>query len=157
MSDKRNPGIPSDKGEPPPEWAMRTYVLALLYTGPYKPRDPEESNRLFHAHLASNARLHREGKLILAGPMRDNTDLRGIFVFDSDSVDQVKAWCDGDPAIAAGVFRLEIHPWYSAKGITIVPPQTTEAGAGAGAGGSAADAVGAGRAAAAKSAARRKR
>lgn len=125
MIERRHPGVPSEKGDPPPAWAMRTYVLALIHRGPYKPATEEEADGLFHQHLASNRRLHEEGRLILAGPMRDDGDLRGIFVFDSESVEEVARWCDGDPAIRAGVFRLEIHPWYSAKGITIVPPSTT--------------------------------
>ncbi|MGE5177065.1 MAG: YciI family protein [Hyphomicrobiales bacterium] len=122
MSERKHPGVPSEEGNPPPAWAMRTYVLVLIYRGPYAPATDEERDRLFHQHLASNARLHEEGKLILAGPMRDSGDLRGIFVFDSESPEEVEGWCAGDPAIAAGVFRIEIHPWYSAKGITIVPP-----------------------------------
>lgn len=122
MSARRHPGVPSEKGDPPPEWAMRTYVLVLIHRGPYRPASDGERDRLLHEHLASNARLHAEGKLILAGPMRDDGDLRGIFLFDSASVEEVRGWCAGDPAIAAGVFRVEIHPWYSAKGITIVPP-----------------------------------
>jgi len=125
MTEPRHPGVPTDEGQPPPEWAMRTYVLVLIHRGSYKPATDEERDRLFHQHLASNARLHKEGKLLLAGPMRDDGDLRGIFVFDSDSVEEVARWCEGDPAIEAGVFRLDIHPWYSAKGITIAPPVTT--------------------------------
>jgi uncharacterized protein YciI len=130
VTERRHPGVPSDQGEPPPAWAMRTYVLVLIFRGPYQPADDEERDRLFHEHLASNARLHRERKLLLAGPMRDDGDLRGIFVFDSDSVEEVGRWCAGDPAIRAGVFRIEIHPWYSAKGITIVPPPTASAAGG---------------------------
>ena len=117
-----HPGVPSPHGEPPPEWAMRTYVLVLIYRGPNRPEDPERASELQRLHLASNARLHQEGKLILAGPFLDKTDLRGIFLFDSESVDDVRGWCDSDPAIAAGLLRVEIHPWYSARGISIVPP-----------------------------------
>ena len=117
-----HPGVPSPKGEPPPEWAMRTYVLVLLYRGPNRPDDPARANELQRLHLASNARLHEEGKLILAGPFLDKTDLRGIFLFDSESVDEVRGWCESDPAIREGMLRVEIHPWYSARGIAIVPP-----------------------------------
>ena len=112
-------GVPSKDGEPPPEWAMRQYVVAFLYKGPNPVDDPEESKKMMKGHLANIQRLHDEGKIILAGPYLSKTDLRGYFLFDTDSVDAAKAWCDTDPAISAGVFRVDLHPWYSAKGIGI--------------------------------------
>ncbi len=112
-------GVPSEKGDPPPEWAMRTYVLGLIHRGPNRVADPKEADELQRAHLANNARLHKEGKLILAGPFLDKTDLRGIFLFDLSTVEEAKALCDTDPAVKAGTLRVELHPWYSAKGIGI--------------------------------------
>lgn len=119
---KAAPGRPSAKGDPPPELEMRTYVLALIYRGPTPESDPEKSQDLFRGHMANIARLHGEGKLILAGPMLDKTDLRGIFLFDLDSVEEARKLCDTDPAIRAGALRVELHPWYSAKGIGISAP-----------------------------------
>lgn len=116
------PGVPTKAGDPPPQWAMRTYVLVLIYRGPTKFESDEENDAMQRAHLANNARLYEEGKLILAGPFRDKTDLRGIFLFDSESVEEVAGWCNEDPGIRSGWLRVEIHPWYSARGITIVPP-----------------------------------
>lgn len=112
-------GVPSKDGEPPPEWAMRQYVVAFLYKGPNPVEDPEESKKVMKGHLANIQRLHDEGKVILAGPYLSNTDLRGYFLFDTDSVEAARAWCETDPAISAGVFRIDLHPWYSAKGIGI--------------------------------------
>ena len=34
----------------------------------------------------------------------------------------VAAWCNEDPGIRSGWLRVEIHPWFSARGITTVPP-----------------------------------
>lgn len=116
------PGVPSKAGDPPPQWAMRTYVLVLIYRGPTTFATDEENDAMQRAHLANNARLYAEGKMILAGPFRDKTDLRGIFLFDSESVEEVAGWCNEDPGIRSGWLRVEIHPWYSARGITIVPP-----------------------------------
>ena len=116
-------GRPSAKGDPPPEFEMRTYVLALLFRGPTPEPDPEKSKELFRGHLANIAKLHEEGKIILAGPMLDKTDLRGIFLFDLDSVEEAQRLCDTDPAIRAGSLRVELHPWYSAKGIGITRPE----------------------------------
>jgi len=116
------PGVPTKAGDPPPQWAMRTYVLVLIYRGSTTFESDEENAAMQRAHLANNARLYEQGKLILAGPFRDKTDLRGIFLFDSESVEEVAGWCNEDPGIRSGWLRVEINPWYSARGITIVPP-----------------------------------
>jgi uncharacterized protein YciI len=60
------------------------------------------------------------GKLVLAGPFVDDGDMAGMFVFRVLSLEEAKALCDTDPAVQAGRLRVELHPWYSAKGITIV-------------------------------------
>jgi len=113
-------GVPSDKGDPPPKSAMRTYVLGLLYRGPKRIADETAADELQREHLANNARLYKEGKLILAGPFRGDGDLRGLFLLDVETVEEAKALCDTDPAIQAGSLRVELHPWYAAKGIGIV-------------------------------------
>lgn len=112
-------GVPSKQGDPPPEWAMRTYVLGFLYRGPNRVTDPNAAEELQRAHLANIASLHKDGKIILAGPFLDKTDLRGLFLFDVTTVEEAKALCDTDPAIQAGTLRVELHPWYSARGIGI--------------------------------------
>ena len=112
-------GRPSKEGDPPPTWAMRTYVLGFIYRGPNRITDEKAADELQRAHLANNRRLADEGKLILAGPFLDKTDLRGVWLFDVETVEEAQALCDSDPAIQAGTLRVELHPWYSAKGIGI--------------------------------------
>lgn len=121
-----HPGRPSAEGEPPPEWAMRTYILALLFRGPNPPADAAKREELFRGHMANSARMYEAGKLLIAGPLLDKTDLRGIWIFDSDSEEEVKGWVQGDPSVTEGMFRVEYHPWYSAKGITIARPDVAD-------------------------------
>ncbi len=100
---------------------MRFYVMGMLYRGPNaKTEVTEESKKLQAGHMANITKLATEKKLILAGPMAGNGDLRGIFVFDTDDVKKAQEWCDQDPAIQAGTLRVELHKWYSAKGIGIL-------------------------------------
>ena len=61
MTPRNDPGMPSREGEPPPEWAMRTYVLGLIYRGPNRVSDTAAADELQRAHLANNARLYEEG------------------------------------------------------------------------------------------------
>jgi uncharacterized protein YciI len=107
---------------PEPEYEMRTYVLGFLYRGPNSVEDAEQSRVLQAAHLANIGRLAREGKIILAGPFLDKGDLRGVFLFDTDSIETAEGWCATDPTIRAGALRVELKPWHSAKGIMIQRP-----------------------------------
>lgn len=101
------------------EYTMRKYVLGFLYRGPHPEADPEKAEALQSGHMENIGRLVEEGKLILAGPIADKGDMRGIFLFDTESVEDARAWCDTDPAVIAGVLRVELKPWLSAKGIGI--------------------------------------
>ena len=58
--------------------------------------------------------------MILAGPFLDEWEVRGIFVYKVDSMEEAIALTEKDPAVISGRLTLEVHPWYSAKGITIV-------------------------------------
>ena len=102
------------------ESKMTTYYMAFLYRGDkWTPEVTDATKKIQEDHLKNITRLADSGKLILAGPFLDNTDLRGIFVFKVDSMEEAKKLCDTDPAVQAGRLRVEIKPWYSAKGITI--------------------------------------
>ncbi|MGH6629799.1 MAG: YciI family protein, partial [Burkholderiales bacterium] len=99
---------------------MTTYYVGFLYRGPkWTPEETPELRRLQEEHLANIRRLADSGKLLLAGPFTDGGDLRGMFVFKVDSMEEAKALSDGDPAVKAGRLRVELHPWYSAKGIRV--------------------------------------
>jgi uncharacterized protein len=114
--------VPSAAGDPPPKDAMMTYFMAFLYPGPTRIEDERESDALQRGHLANIHRLREEGKIILSGPFRDQADMRGLFLFKVETLEEAQALCASDPAIAAGALRAEVRPWYSAKGIGIVTP-----------------------------------
>ena len=106
---------------------MRYYVMVFLRTGPPRPVEPREKETLQAGHMANMERLHAEGKLILAGPFKDGGDLEGLFLLNTESLEEARAWCDSDPAIATGDLRAELVKWYSAKGIGIYPGQAAAA------------------------------
>lgn len=86
------------------------FVLVYLKTGPTKP-SPEQSKEVFAGHMANMKRLADEGKLIIAGPFARPRDKswRGIFVFDTPSVEAAKAWTATDPGVVSGVFATEMR------------------------------------------------
>ncbi|MFN0084822.1 MAG: YciI family protein [Blastocatellia bacterium] len=76
----------------------------------------EESDKTQAGHMANIQKMARLGKLIAAGPMGDDGNLRGIFLFKS-SREEARALAAEDPAIRAGRLALDLHSWYGPKGI----------------------------------------
>lgn len=101
---------------------MTTYYMGLIYKGTaWTPESTPETQKIQAGHMANIQRLAGEGKLLLAGPMADDGDLRGIFVFKAASLEEAQALVATDPAVQAGRLRVELHPWYSAKNIVVYP------------------------------------
>jgi uncharacterized protein YciI len=104
----------------PGGFEMTTYYVGFLYRGSkWTPEQTAETEALQKAHMANIQKLAEEGKLLLAGPFTDGGDLRGIFVFRVGSMAEAQALAETDPAVKAGRLRLEFHPWYAAKNITV--------------------------------------
>lgn len=99
------------------DYGMRTYVIALLKTGPNRDRSRADAERLQAEHMANINRLAREGKLVVAGPFTDDGALRGIYVFDVRTVAEAEALTKTDPAIQAGSLVMELHPWYGSAAL----------------------------------------
>lgn len=102
------------------ELGMKKYVLAFLKAGPKRDQDRETANKLQLAHLANIGKLANEGKLILAGPFMDNGPIRGIYVFNTESLEDAKRWTETDPAIQAGRLEMELHPWYGSASMLLI-------------------------------------
>jgi uncharacterized protein YciI len=64
-------------------------------------------------HVANVIALLESGKAIIAGPLGDNGEIAGIFVFRAKSAEEARAWAESDPAVKAGFFSAEMHPWWS--------------------------------------------
>ena len=91
-------------------------TMVFLYKGANRNQDSIEAVKIQDGHMANINRLSDEGKLIVVGPFLDDKDLRGIFIFDSETETEVKELVETDPAIISGRLRYEIHPWMTVKG-----------------------------------------
>lgn len=94
------------------EYGMKTYYMVFLKKGPVSIKDSIERMNIQNGHLRNIMRLARENRMIMAGPFLDNGEIRGIFVFNASSIESVQQWLKTDPAVKAGLFTTEIHPWY---------------------------------------------
>jgi len=65
--------------------------------------------------MANINKLYYEGVLKVAGPFGKN-DLtwRGIFILDCKTKQAAEKYAASDPAVAAGLFAVDIVPWYGA-------------------------------------------
>jgi hypothetical protein len=59
--------------------------------------------------------LREEGKLSIVCPINDGTEVKGVGIF-STSIEEIKGIMDEDPAVKAGIFTYEIHPYRSFPG-----------------------------------------
>jgi uncharacterized protein YciI len=90
------------------------FHMALLKKGPkWETTVAAERNKILQQHLASVLSMLDSGKAVITGPMRDDTDLVGIFILRAQSAEEAKTWVDADPAVKSGLFVAEMHPWWS--------------------------------------------
>jgi uncharacterized protein YciI len=99
------------------EYGMKTYVMAFLKAGPNIDQDSVKAAKLLGAHLKNIQRMANGGKLVIAGPFLDDTQLKGIYVFNVESIEEAKALTESDPAIKAGRLVMELHPWYGSAAL----------------------------------------
>jgi uncharacterized protein YciI len=103
------------------EHGMRSYVLALLKTGPNDSKiTGAERDEVFKGHFANIKRLASEGKLAVAGPFDDPAKVyRGLFILAVSTVEEAKALAGTDPTVKAGVFIVEYIPWYGSASLML--------------------------------------
>ena len=102
------------------EYGMRKYVMAFLKKGPNRDLDSAKAADLQRAHLENIGAMAEAGKLALAGPFFGNDDLRGIYIFAVESIEEAEALTNTDPAIQAGSLVMELKEWYGSAGLMAV-------------------------------------
>jgi len=90
------------------------FQMAILKKGPaWDSTKVEDRNSILQQHLANVIALLDSGKVIIAGPFDDSSDVAGLFIFRTASANEAKAWVDTDPGVKAGLMVAEMHPWWS--------------------------------------------
>ncbi len=103
-----------------PEFNLKQYYFVMLTKGENSGKlDSATSSRAIIGHLKNIKKMQDEGKLDIVGPFGDNGNWRGIFIFNLPKQTDVEELLKNDPAIQAGMFKYEIHPWWSEKGLSL--------------------------------------
>jgi len=96
---------------------LATYYFGFLKKGPaWTPERTPETQKIQDAHMAHLNESGKSGKLVIAGPLGDNGDIRGILVYKTATIDEARAIAAADPAVKAGRLAVEMHTWYVSKG-----------------------------------------
>jgi uncharacterized protein YciI len=97
---------------------MTIYYLGLLLKGPaWTAEETPEVEALQQAHLAYLDGLRTRGVLVIVGPILDGGVLRGTGVYKVASLAEAQALMAADPAVQAGRFAFEVHPWMVHEGV----------------------------------------
>ncbi len=114
------------------EYGMKKYVMAFLLRGDrVSEYTPEQRQEIQGQHMANIGKMAEMGKLVVAGPFFGNEDLRGLYIFDVPSLEEAKTLTETDPAIQAGVLKMDLKEWYGSAALVLLNdlyPKVTKKG-----------------------------
>lgn len=87
----------------------KTYLFVFLHKKSSAEQLPQDQiEKIMPGHLANIERLAKEGKLLASGPFEGGG---GIFILNTNSMDDAKQWLSTDPGIQAKRWDVEILPY----------------------------------------------
>jgi uncharacterized protein YciI/ketosteroid isomerase-like protein len=107
--------VPADAAAPAKAdgGGMGEVFLVLLKKGPaWTAERTDRTKAIQEGHMANIKALWEAKKMIIAGPMGDDGDMRGVFVFQAANRAEALALAESDPAVKAGRLVPEIHSWW---------------------------------------------
>ncbi|AFL84908.1 hypothetical protein Belba_2348 [Belliella baltica DSM 15883] len=103
------------------DYGMKRYVMAFLLAGDrVQEYAPEERAEIQKGHMANITKLANEGKLVVAGPFINGGEKRGVFIFDVATKEEAEALTNTDPAVKAGVLKMELVEWYGSAALMML-------------------------------------
>lgn len=97
-------------------YLMQQYYMVFLKRGENRNQDSIEAAELQKQHLAHLSRMAEEGYASLIGPFGGDGDIRGIAVYNTATEKEADSLAKLDPMVKAGRLKVEVHPWWTAKG-----------------------------------------
>lgn len=94
----------------------KQYCVRLYKAGPNRNQSPGEADKIQMEHLRYLMQLRAEGKLLIGGPVIDDPQLKGVAIFNTTDIEEVKRLSDGDPGVKAGRLVYEVYHWFGQPG-----------------------------------------
>lgn len=98
---------------------MQQYFMVFLKRGPIRSQNEEEAELLQQEHLAHLNKMYELGYADISGPFEDNSNIRGITIYNVPTLKMADSLANADPMVKAGRLVIEIHPWWAAKGFSL--------------------------------------
>ena len=100
------------------DMGMKNYMMVILKTGPANIAPGPVRDSIFKGHFSNMKTMADAGKLVIAGPIGQNDKTyRGLYIFNVSTLDEAKALAQSDPAVKAGIFDVEIFPWFGSAAL----------------------------------------
>lgn len=99
-------------------FTMKQYTFCLYLSGPERSQTKEEAAKLQEQHLAHLGSLEEQG-LLMAGPFGDDSEKRGVLLFDLATNAEAEELIKQDPMVIEERLIYECHPLWLAKGTTL--------------------------------------
>jgi uncharacterized protein YciI len=97
---------------------MTAYYFGVLMKGPsWSAEETPERTKIQEGHMAHLNAMWKAGKLVLAGPLGDGGDWRGVLIYRTKTLEEAQRLAHDDPAVKAGRFVVTMHPWWVERGI----------------------------------------
>lgn len=100
-------------------YIMKQYFLCIYLSGEKRDQDSTTLAELQKGHLENIGAMDKAGVICMAGPFGDDSEKRGILMFDVATKEEAEVWLKKDPMVIAERLTYEIHPWWGAKGSTL--------------------------------------
>jgi hypothetical protein len=91
----------------------KDYSIVILKATPK--RNEPGAEKIIWEHGRRNFTLRADGKLSIVCAVSDQSDVRGVGIFNT-SVENVRKIMDEDPGVKAGIFTYEVDPCRSFPG-----------------------------------------
>ncbi len=94
-----------------PKERMTAYHMGITSRGSdWNPKETPQIAALQEQHQDYIDLLSKNGVMVLADPFLDNRELRGIFLFNTDSLNSEYTLAQNDPAVKTGRLVVDFYP-----------------------------------------------
>ena len=101
------------------DYGMKSYMFVALKSGENKTANKAFKDSCFTGHMANIAKLAAAKQLVIAGPfLKNEADLRGLFILNVKTIEEAKELLNTDPAIKNNLLKAEIYPWYGSAALS---------------------------------------